>query len=222
AEKYPTLYQQYVENDFPDALQQFPELFLLPCPDYRDFVAFAVSCLSVASLRLDLSYPGFRHVQMETLTTQVDTLADFCQDLTGLRYEPAVLDNFIRQGAINQHRPGASRQDPHEIYTGWQRWQQDMAHLMIPATVLDWLEGIGYDLSMFRQKYHGGAEATSQSHVPCLGDYLRALDPRHPLLTFQSQTAPSRIRTLDTEYQGFDLKQLGEKFYAVARSQKMD
>ena len=222
AEKYPSLYQHYVENDFPDALQQFPELFLLPCPDYRDFLAFAVSCLSVANLLLDLSYPGFQHVQMETLTTQADTLTEFCQDLTGLRYEPAVLDNFIRQGAINQHRPGASRQDPHETYTGWQRWQQDMAHLMIPATVLDWLEGIGYDLSMFREKYHGGAAAATQSPVPSLGDYLRAIDQRHPLLTFQSQTAPSRIQTLDTKYQGFDLKHVGGNLYAVACTRKID
>src|SRR5438093_3413716 len=47
AERHPELYQHYLQNVFPSALAQFPELFLIDCPDYREFVAFAVSCVSV-------------------------------------------------------------------------------------------------------------------------------------------------------------------------------
>ena len=222
AEKFPRLYQHYVENSFPDALQQFPELFLLPCPDYRAFVAFAVSCVSVANWVLDLSYPGFRHTKMEMLTTHAETLQEFCEDLTGLPYEPAALHEFIGLGAINQHRPGASSGHPHEIYAGWQPWQQDMAHLMIPNTLLDWLEDIGYDLPMFREKCLRATVASeaNRTQVPCLGDYLRSLDQRHPLLAFLSPTT-SRIQTIDTEYRGFDVRQAAGKWYAVARSQNI-
>jgi hypothetical protein len=219
AERFPRLYQHYVENSFPEAVQQFPELFLLPCPDYRAFVAFAVSCLSVANWVLDLSYPGFRHTKMEMLTTQAETLQEFCEDLTGLLYAPAVLHDFIRQGAINEHRPGAASRHSHEIYAGWQPWQQDMAHLMIPSTLLDWLEDIGYDLPMFREKCTQASEP-HRTQIPCLADYLRSLDQRHPLLAFLSPTT-SRIQTIDTEYQGFDVRHTCGKLYAVARSQKL-
>src|SRR5205823_15073874 len=39
SEQHPRLYQQYLDEVFPQVLREFPELYLLKCPDYRAFVA---------------------------------------------------------------------------------------------------------------------------------------------------------------------------------------
>jgi hypothetical protein len=221
AEKHPRLYQLYVDNVFPRVIQEFPELFLMDCPDFRAFFAFAISCHSVANLICDLSYPGFRTVQMEVLTKCLDSLQHVCEDLTGLKYSQTSLKTFIRQGAINQHRSQNSQQDPHQIFASWEPWQQDMAHALIPGIVLDWLEKADYDVTMLRGKAHTSATVAApppRTPVPCLGDYLRALDPRHPLLTSLNDSTTPMIQFINAEQQGFDLVLHQNKVCAAART----
>lgn len=216
AEKHPRLYQQYSELVFPQALQEFPELYLMDCPDYRAFLAFAVSCHSVANLIRDLCYPGFRTLQMEVLTTQVETLQSVCEHLTGLSFARESLEEFIHQGAINQHRTQNRGQNPHELFASWEPWQQDMAQVLIPTTVLDRLQGLGYDISMLRLK-SSTPTATSATKttamVPCLGDRLRVLDQRHPLLDYLTQAKSAKIQAVDTEQQAFSLVEHEGKVY---------
>ena len=183
AEKHPRLYQHYVEGAFPQAFQEVPELFLMPCQDHRAFLAFAASCQGVVNLIRDLSYPGIRSVRMEDVTTKADVLKSVCEELTGLTYEQEMLQPFLNRGAINQHRsPGASK-DPHAVFGNWETWQQDMAQMMIPKSVLDWLEGLSYDVTMLRgptataSKPTAPSTSTSPSTEPmagCLADHLRA------------------------------------------------
>jgi GT2 family glycosyltransferase len=219
AEIHPPLYRYYVDDVLPQALQQFPELFLIGCPDYRAFLAFAVSCRVVNNLILDMCYPGIRHLKMETLTTQAPALCDFCENLTGLPYAAATVEAFIRQGAINRHRPGTSSRCPRSIYASWAPWQQDMAHTMISGVVLHWLEGMGYDLSMFRDKAKpAGAAASDSVGAPCLGDCLRSLDARHPLLAYMTPEGSNRVRAIETAYQGFAVQRARGRVYGVAHS----
>jgi hypothetical protein len=214
AEKHPPLYGFYLGQAFPEALRQFPELFLMKCPDYRAFIAFVVSCHAVGNLLFDMCYPEARHVRMETLTTSADTLHELCEELTGLKYSRQALEQFIRVGAINQHRPGPTRLTPRETYAHWEVWQQDVAHLMIPGLVLDWLEGLGYDLGMFREK----PSAASASQSRCLADCLRSFDQRHPFLAFMTPTGLTRAQIVEADLQGFGLIHRDDKRYGLARS----
>src|SRR5437773_8343295 len=69
AERHPELYQHYLRTVFPSALAQFPELFLIDCSSYREFVACAVSCLSVCQTAHDFFQTRFGLFRMESLTT---------------------------------------------------------------------------------------------------------------------------------------------------------
>src|SRR5262245_29669801 len=120
AEKYPKLYAHYVGRVFPEAVKEYPELILLECPDYRAFVAFVVSCFGVANLIRDLSYPRIRSVRMEKLTSDLEALRSFCEELTGLAYSADMIGGFIRHGAINQHRTEKERKSPHDLYQAWE------------------------------------------------------------------------------------------------------
>jgi hypothetical protein len=218
AESHPALYRLYLEQVFPQALEAFPELFLLECPDFRAFLAFAVSCYGVADRIHDACYPGLRHVKMEDLTTSVEILQDSCESLTGLCYSPEMLAEFLQGGAVNRHRSADAIKDPQAVFAGWEPWQQDMAVVMIPGIVLDWLEGIGYDVSMLRAAAsRPTAGQRTSSKAPCLGDCLRSLDPQHPLLAWLGRPASSPIRRIEAEFQGFDLVRYRERDYAVAR-----
>ncbi|MBM4070481.1 MAG: hypothetical protein FJ271_16225 [Planctomycetes bacterium] len=216
AERYPKLYAHYVGCVFPEAVKEYPELILLECPDYRAFVAFVVSCFGVANLIRDLAYPRIRSVRMEKLTSDLDALRNFCEELTGLPYSADMISGFIRQGAINLHRTDKERKGPNDLYQGWEVWQRDIAHVMIPSTVIDWLENMDYDLSMLRGKSNDGRR--SGTLAPCLGDQLRALDAKHPLLAYLDPTEASDLRFIDEELQGFNLVHQHGQAHAVARS----
>ena len=221
SEKHPRLYRLYVDRVFPQALRAYPELFLMPCSDTRAFLAFAASCLGVANLLRDLVFPGVRSVRMEELTSRIELLQSVCQELTGLTYSHDWLRTFIRRGAVNQHRPRGSSNDPHTIFAGWESWQQDMAQMMIPKVVLDWLEEMGYDVTMLRSgSSMPGRKNTSSSEplVVCLADHLRMLDQRHPYLEQLTKPVASTIQLIDTEQQGFKLFHQEGKIYALARS----
>jgi hypothetical protein len=224
AEKYPRLYQLYVERVFPQALRAFPELFLMPCSDTRTFLAFAASCLGVANLIRDLVFPGVRSVKMEELTTRIELLQSVCQELTGLTYSHESLRTFLSRGAVNQHRPQGASKDPHAIFAGWEPWQQDMAQVMVSGAVLDWLEDMGYDVTMLRSGSPTSGRTNnaplSEPPVPCLGDHLRMLDQRHPYLEHLTQPGRSKIQFIETEHQGFQLVHQDGKVYALAKSLK--
>jgi hypothetical protein len=222
AEKHPRLYQIYLDDVFPQVLRQFPELYLMKCPDVRAFLAFANSCHGVNNLLFDMCYPGVRHLQMEVLTTRAEVLGEFCRDLTGLDYPPATLEKFIALGAINRHRPGKGRPLPHETYAAWQPWQQDMAHMMISGLVLDWLETMGYDLPMFREKASAGPLALPSGDAPCLADCLRSLDQRHPLLAHMTPLGATRAQIVETDLRGFRMARHQGKVYALANSIEID
>jgi hypothetical protein len=221
AEKHVPLYQYYMERVFPQALQEFPELFLIPCPDQRAFLAFAASCFGVANHIRDLSYPGVRSVKMEELTTRPELLRNVCQELTGLSYSQELLRGFLRGGAINQHRPPSSSTDPHTVFASWETWQQDMVQVMVPGTVLDWLEEMEYDVTMLRARPSRSGTAyapSSNTPVPCLGDRLRTLDQRHPYLGYLSEPGPLVIQFIETEQQGFHFVRHEGKVYALAHT----
>jgi len=224
AEKHPRLYQLYVERVFPQALRAYPELFLMPCPDIRAFLAFAASCQGVANLLRDLVFPGVRSVKMEELTTRIELLQSVCQELTGLTYSPESLKTFINRGAVNQHRPRGASNDPRTIFEGWESWQQDIAQVMIPGAVLDWLEEMDYDVTMLRSESSAPSRTntpSSEPPVPCLADHLRMLDQRHPYLEQLTRSGPSTIQFIDTEHPGFQLVHQEGKVYALARSLKV-
>jgi len=215
AEQHPPLYRQYVERVFAQALEAVPELFLIDCPDYREFLTFTVSCFGVANLVCDFVYPEVRHVKMEELTTRLDLLQSVCEDLTGLTYAKESLERFVRGGAINAHRSSGGERDPHAIVAGWAQWQQDIARVMIPEVVCSFLEEKGYDLSMLREMPPPVGDAKA-SLSPCLGDCMTALDPDHPLLRYKTQYRTSSLQTLLEEQ--FKLVRHQGRVYGVPRS----
>jgi hypothetical protein len=239
SENHPNLYRHYTDVVFRQALEEFPELFLLQCTDYREFLAFAVSCMSVRDFAHDFIHQQFSHVQMEILTTQVEALQSFCTELTGLAYSKSTLQTFIEKGPINRHRKSSSDNQAREIYDGWATWQHDMAHIMIPSDVLDKLEGIGYDISMLRTHYSMSGQRLSNNGTiqeECLADYLRHTNGHEPLLQIlQGCDAPSSIsnqaavepksqvhhdlpKLIDSNYHGFNLVQYRAKYYGLAQS----
>ncbi|HWY85619.1 MAG TPA: hypothetical protein VNX28_02790 [Gemmataceae bacterium] len=220
AEKHPRLYQSYLDEVFPQVLREFPELYLMRCPEFRAFFAFAISCRAVSDLLYDMCYPNVRHLKMEALTTQVDVLSEFCAELTGVAYAKETLDEYIRLGAINRHRAGTARRQPHETYAAWAPWQQDIAQMMISGLVLDWLETLGYDLSMLEAQA-APASAGKGTEAPCLADCLRSMDQRHPLLAFMTPKGRERKHIVEADLQGFHMTRHEGKFYAMARTQEI-
>ncbi|MCH8293020.1 tetratricopeptide repeat protein [Candidatus Poribacteria bacterium] len=150
AEKHPELYHHYKEVMFKEAMEQYPELVLMENFDSKELPAFAVSCLSVCNQTKDFAFPQFKHIQMEKITTDVVALKETCEALTGLVYSTTELETFIKQGSINSHRKKSSSLHPEEVYTSWTNWQQDIAHMMLPADVLDKFDENGYDISMLK------------------------------------------------------------------------
>ena len=144
--KHPDLFHHYEKVMMPQAIQQFPELALFDHVPYLEFMAFAVSCLSVCNLAYDFAYPQFLHVQMEELTTESIMLKDFCEYLTGQEYSLDELNKLIQLGAINQHEKNPTSKDPKEIYESWETWKQDLFHMMIPVSVLSKLQRYGYTI----------------------------------------------------------------------------
>jgi hypothetical protein len=222
AERYPEVYESYSSDLFPKALQEYRELFLADCPDFREFLAFAVSCYSALNVARDLGEDGYRHFRMETLTADASVLGDFCKSLTGFDYDPQQLGSFVAAGAINRHRKGASSTDPVAIYGAWPAWKRDIAAMMISAPALKRFEGAGYDVDMLRL----GSRATERERIaaPCLADALRAMDEHHPLL------APLRtaVKTADgpsysTEprfvesLSGYNILQVGSRFVVISQ-----
>ena len=150
AEGHPDVYSNYESHLFPQALGEFRELFLVDCPDFREFLAFAVSCLSALIVARDLGYEAFPHYRMESLTRGGAALAAFCEKLTGLAYSQEKLDALVAAGAINRHKTQSASSDERKIYDGWARWKKDIAAVMISETALKKFERVGYDIGMFR------------------------------------------------------------------------
>ena len=147
----------------------------MPCSDLG-LPGLRRQCLGVANLIRTLAYPGIRSVKMEELTTRVELLHSICQELTGISYSREGL--YISRGAINQHRSPEASNDPHTIFGGWEHWQQDMAHMIIPGSVLDWLEEMDYDVTMLRVQAASSASTnapSSKAPLLSLADHLRIL-----------------------------------------------
>ncbi|MCI0537653.1 MAG: hypothetical protein L0Z50_20755, partial [Verrucomicrobiales bacterium] len=222
AEQCP-LYAHYAETLFPQAVKEFPELLLLECADFRLFLAFAVSCFSVRNLAYDFELPGFKSVQMEAFTTQVDLLKALCDEITGLKYSAERLEEFIGHGAINQHRKQSVNESAWQTYRAWETWQQDLARMVIPSSVLDEFETAGYDVAMLRfgngPRQSAIPQAPTTEAIPCLADYLRGQNPEHPLLTSQDhQTSCATPQLMEEGYKGFNLLSFRGNFYALAQS----
>ena len=222
AEQYP-LYGHYTENLFPQAMKEFPELLLLDCEDFGLFLAFAVSCFSVRNLAHDFQFPGFKSVQMEAFTTQVDLLKSICEEITGLEYSKDRLEEFIGSGAINQHRKQSVNESAWQVYRGWRTWQQDLARMMIPSSVLEAFEEAGYDVSMLRVEDCSTQSATgptsSTGAIPSLADCLRGKNPEHPLLALRdSHAACAPPQLIKEAYKGFNLLSFRGSCYALAQS----
>ena len=219
AEAHPDVYQDYEWQLFPQALAEFRELFLVDCPDFREFLAFAASCYSVLIVARDLGYQRFRHYQMESLTTDSDALAAFCQTLTGLVYSREELSSLIAAGAINRHRKPSARADERDIYDGWARWKKDIAAVMISETTLKKFEKVGYDIGMLRDGV--GRAETESAPAPCLADCLKVMDEDHPLLALLRNDAVAAKRSeaqpvLLESMLGYNIVQLGAEFFVVS------
>jgi hypothetical protein len=223
AERYPAVYQSYSVDLFPKALQEFRELFLVDCSDFREFLAFVVSCYSALNVAHDLAYDQVRHFRMEAVTTDATALSEFCQILTGLSYRQDQLDSFIASGAINRHRRGSESTDPWQIYREWPCWKQDIVSMMLPDAVLARFADAGYDVGILR----GGAADIGRERVPvpCLADALGAMDQAHPLLMALTAGAQSpRNEGYRSEPKllesccGYNIVQLGGKFIALSQS----
>ena len=218
AERHPELYQHYLRNVFPSALAQFPELFLIDCSNYREFVAFAVSCLSVCQMAHDFIQTRFRHFRMESLTTDVHALKQFCETLTGLDYSSQRLSSFIQQGPINQHRKRSASTDPWTIYSAWAQWQRDMAFMMIPQTVLDGFEREAYDVGMLRDAGFGREiKRNTTGAVPCLLDRLRSMDEHHQLLDPLTSTGGAEVGLPHVSYGEYNIIELRGKVFGLSR-----
>jgi hypothetical protein len=216
AEAHPQLYRHYAENVFSDALRRFPELFLLDCANYREFLAFAVSCLSVCNMERDFNYAHFRqlrHFRMELLTADARSLQDFCETLTGFNYPLDGLEFFIVEGPINRHRKGRPSTDPQTIYSAWPDWKKDMAAMMISSNLLDRFEEHGYDVGMLRSEATTEISKDVKPAVPCLADRLRVIDEHHPMLALLGEISATQPRIYARDYNGYSLIEFAGKVY---------
>jgi hypothetical protein len=219
AETNPDVYRNYQWNLFPQALAEFRELFLLDCPDFPEFLAFAASCYSVLIVARDLDHETVRHYRMESLTTDCIALAAFCQILTGHTYSREELSSHIAEGAINRHRQKSASTDDREIYNGWARWKKDIASVMISEPTLKKFEKVGYDVNMLRER--AGKESES-APARCLADSLKAMDENHPLLTLVRGDAVASKRSaaqpvlLESMF-GYNIVQFGTEFFALSK-----
>jgi hypothetical protein len=191
SEQYPRLYRHYAEDVFPEAVREVPELLAMECPDYREFLAFAVSCFSVRNMARDFSHKWRRHMRMELLTTDVQALKTFCEGLTGLTYPYDRLGSFLRHGAINRHRHQGASTEPAAIYESWAPWKKNLAFIVIPDKVLETFESEGYDLDMLRQDLP--SKDPRKRSLPTLFDRLSGMDESHPLAAMKFKQRRPRL-----------------------------
>jgi hypothetical protein len=220
AEKYPHLYTRYVSELFFQTLREYPELFLVDCPDVPEFLAFAGSCRSALNVGRGLAREHFPHFRMESLTSEVDALETFCRTVSGIHYARDRLVALIEQGAVNRHRRTTAPIDPDEIYAAWPLWKQDIAAVTLTATDLGSFERVGYDIAVLCRRHH---RARSDNVPKCLADAIRAYDSDHPLLALLkgapadatnvhgSGESPRLLRSIG----GFNIVQFRGRFYGV-------
>jgi hypothetical protein len=228
SEPHPAIYDGYAANLFPAAVRSVPELLLIDCPDYREFLAFVVSCYSVLQVDRDLSHEKFKHFRMETLTSEPKLLKDFCKNVTGLNYSLTQLEAFINKGPINRHRRAKSKTDPLAIYQDWPHWKRDIVALMLADATLKRFENLDYDVAMLREPSAFKA-AGPRDAAPCLADALNAMDENHPLLmknypppvtaTNAGTPLPSNasVQLLES-LAGYNLVRSGEHVYAIRQA----
>lgn len=222
AERHPDVYKSYADDMFPKALREFRELFLLDCPDFREFLAFAVSCYSALYVARDLGYEEVRHFRMEALTSDADTLAAFCRALTGLDYDRAELRFFIESGAINRHRESSRSTDPRALCRAWPAWKRDVAAVMFSETALARFERVGYEIDMLRERVDTAEPA--RDAAPSLYDRLEAMDGKHPYLALLEQGAgathdagPSSQPRLVASEAGYNIVEFEHEFFVVSQ-----
>ena len=219
----PAVYGSYASDLFPKALNEYHELFLVDCPDFREFLAFAVSCYSALNVARDLGHEQFQHFRMETITSDSSALDRFCRTLTGLDYDMDQLQSFVAAGAINRHRKNSSSTEPAAIYRMWPAWKRDIAAVMISAQALARFEGAGYEVDMLRDGSH--ETEGERTVVPCLADALRAMDERHPLLAplsggVTTARGPAYVAepVLLESLAGYNILQVRTEFLALEQS----
>lgn len=179
---YPEVYAHYRDRMFAiELLQRYPELKLFPEFGTPDFIAFAVSCKSAANQIFDFAVRA-QHIQMEKLTQDPKLLQSFCQHLTGLSYPIESLERLIGDGPVNRHRRGGPRK-PEDIYASWPIWKQDLAHMLLPAALVDAFEKLGYNIGMLRMKWDRGPSIVDPTPPP-----------RHPELAQQGESLLQQSR----------------------------
>jgi hypothetical protein len=218
AEAYPDVYRNYEAHLFPQALAEFRELLLVECPDFREFLAFTVSCYSVLIVARGFGFEGFQHYRMESLTRDGAALAAFCEKLTGLAYSREKLDALVAAGAINRHRTRSAKSDEREIYDGWARWKRDIAAVMISEEALKRFEKAGYDVGMLREC--AGKVDSESAPAPCLADAFKTMS--YPLLSLvkgdPNAAKPSKAQPVLLESMlGYNIVQFGAEFYALSK-----
>ena len=205
----PDLRRHYETDMLRAALAKVPELALVDCPDLQEFVAFAVSCFSAANLARDLAAPGIGHVRMEELTASLRSLRAWCEAVTGLEYANGPLERLMAGGPLNRHRTSTRPASPDEVFRAWAPWQRDVFTLMLPPSLLDQAESLGYDLSMTRE--HAAAATPRGGDTPCLADRL---DDGELWIAWGDAVVPELI---ESHAAGFNLVRYRGRVWAVSQ-----
>lgn len=159
AKAHPQVYKHYAESMFPEALNQVPAIKPLGQKQPADqFLAFVVSCYRARLSANECYFPLCRHVRMEQLQGDLAALTDFCETLTGLEYQPQLLEPLLRERASHRQRGDHGDRDPRQVHQSWAPWQRDLARLIIPAHLVDEAEALGYEVDMLRP---GGTKSPS-------------------------------------------------------------
>ncbi len=175
AEQQPDLAAHYRQL-LKDAVAHCPEARLVECPDPMLGLATVVSCFSASSAARDLASSPWPNVCMEQITTDVESLRQFCESLTGLSYADCDLAGHVAQGSMNSHRKGKGFASAQEIFGHWPPWQRDLyAMFMSPELQDQWLS-LGYPSVSLGSTRAATASTTelvppSASTLRCLGDF---------------------------------------------------
>jgi len=207
AEDHPALYKGF-EAFFGEMLEACPELHRMDSPNSRQFMAFAISCYTIARLQVDFEQSianNVHHLMMERVTTDASALKSMCETLTGLSYDEAQLSELIVKGPINRHRKQNAATDPRSIFDNWEPWQRNLAYAVIPLSVLEKLTELGYDVSMLRGLPAKYRRKTNHGHIAAF---------RSPPVLQQPTGDPPKL--ILKSFLGFNFVRYKNDIYAVS------
>ncbi|MCB1775979.1 MAG: hypothetical protein KDI50_00945 [Candidatus Competibacteraceae bacterium] len=148
AEHFVELEQHYATMYADRVLPRLEALDVLDMQRYTTALdrAFLISCFSVIDQAEDLVKYPLPLFRMEALTTDVDDLADFCHKVSGFAYNETILERFIAQGAINNHRSPQAPRQPEAIRAAWPRHHRAAFDTLVARPHGETFASAGYPL----------------------------------------------------------------------------